>query len=145
MRRADSLLAPILKNIGINEDVHFLKIKREWSEIFEKPLSFHTAPSALKEGELLINVDSAVWMQELSFYKETIVQKLNRFGIKSVKLKIGRVFPYKKKIDPKPERRTMTADDKTFIENTVFSIPEEDLKTQIKKAIEKSLTFKRYA
>ncbi|MCE5195046.1 MAG: DUF721 domain-containing protein [Nitrospiraceae bacterium] len=145
MRRADFLLAPILRNIGISEDVHLLKIKMEWSEIFEKPLSFHTSPAALKESELLINVDSAVWMQELSFYKETIVKKLNRFGIKSVRLKIGRVFPYKKQSGPKPEMRRMTIDDKAFIENTVSVIPEEDLKVQIKKAIEKSLTFKRSA
>ncbi|MDP3260906.1 MAG: DUF721 domain-containing protein, partial [Thermodesulfovibrionales bacterium] len=69
MKRADSLLAPLIKNLKLEDAVKLGRIKTGWADIFEKPVSLHMFPAMLKEGELLINVDSPMWMQQLSFYK----------------------------------------------------------------------------
>jgi len=143
VKRADSLLAPLIRNLGIGDAVILGRIRNEWGGIFEKPVSLHMSPAILKEGELLINVDSPVWLQELNFYKDTIIKKLHGFGIKSVRLKIGRVYLEKKQDRIPHGKKALTADDAFYIENTVSAIANQELRDGIKKAIEKSITFKR--
>lgn len=143
MKRADSLLTPLIRNLGIEDAVRLGHIKKEWACVFERPVSLHMSPANLKEGELLINVDSPVWLQQLSFYKETIIKKLHPFGIKAVRFKLGRVLPEKKQDKTIPKRQALTAKEHSYIEETVSSIPDQELRDRIKKAIEKSIIFER--
>ncbi len=143
MKRADSLVAQIAKNLGIEEGVKFCRIKSEWHELFDKPLSLHMAPSILKNGELLINVDSAVWLHQLGFYKEQIKDKLNKFAVKSVRFRIGSVRnPEKPKKEP-VRLRDLTTEEKSMVENMVADVKDKELCCNIKKAMEKSIGFKR--
>lgn len=146
MKRADSLLTPLIRNLGIEDAVRLGYIKKEWACIFERPVSLHMSPANLKEGELLINVDSPVWLQQLSFYKETIIKKLHHVGIKTVRFKLGRVLPEKKQDKTTPfeiKGQALTVKEHSYIEETVSSIPDQELRDRIKKAIEKSIGFKR--
>jgi len=141
VKRADSLLAPIIRNLGIEDSIRLGRIKKEWAGVFEKTISFHTCPASLKEEELLVNVDSPVWLQQLSFYKEDIVKKLRGFGVKAVRFRLGRVFPEKKKEQEVLKKRLLTSGDNAYIEETVSSIPAGELRDKIKKAIEKSFVY----
>ncbi len=142
MKRADSLLAPFIRTLGIEDAVKLERIKKEWAGVFERPIPLHMSPAKLKDGELLINVDSPVWMQQLNFFKEDITKKLHCFGIKTVRFKLGRVLPWgKQEIISKGQ--SLTANDHSYIEETVSSISDQELRERIKKAIEKSITFKR--
>lgn len=49
--------------------------------------------SALISEQLTINVDSPQWLHEISFYKEDIIKKLHIFGVKDIRLRVGRVRP----------------------------------------------------
>ncbi len=143
MKRADSLLAPLIKNLGIENEVKLGRIRQEWAAIFEKPVSLHMSPASLKEGEVLINVDSPMWLQQLSFYKKTIAEKLSAFGVKTVRLRLGRVLPEKSRDSLIPKVQVLTAHDRTYIETVVSSISDAELKERIKKAIEKSIALKQ--
>lgn len=147
MKRADSVLASVIKNLGMEDGVRLGRLKREWSTIFEKPVSLHTAPANLKEGELLINVDSPIWLQQLSFYKEAIIKKLHGFEIKTVRFKLGRVLPEKKQDKTIPfatKKQALTANNSSYIEKTVFLIQDMELRDRVKKAIEKCIVSKKY-
>ena len=143
VKRADSLLAPLIRNLGIEDSVRLGRIRNEWAVIFEKPVSLHMAPAGIKEKELLINVDSPVWLQQLNFYKDTIIKKLSGFGIKTVRFKIGRVLPEKKQYKTILEKRLLTANENSYIEETISPVPDHELRDKIKKAMEKSMSFKR--
>lgn len=144
MKRADSLLAPLIKNLKLEDAVKLGRIRAGWADIFEKPVSLHMFPAMLKEGELLINVDSPMWMQQLSFYKDKIADKLQGFGVKAVRLRLGKVIPWEKEKGEKILlHKSITADDRSYIEKTVSPIRDEELREGIKKAIEKSIGFKR--
>ncbi|MBI4690748.1 MAG: DUF721 domain-containing protein [Nitrospirae bacterium] len=143
MRRADSLLAPLIRNLGIEDAVRLERIREEWQNIFERPISFHTSPSSLREGELLISVDSPVWLQQLGFYKEAIIKKLHGFGVKTVRFKLGRVLPERKYDRTVSKSRPLTESDSLYIEETITSVADQELRERIKRAIEKSITFKR--
>ncbi|MBI4691160.1 MAG: DUF721 domain-containing protein [Nitrospirae bacterium] len=142
MKRTDSLLAPLLKNFKIEDTVRLSRIKSEWQNIFEAPVSLHTSPAFLKEGELLINVDSPVWLQQLSFYKEDIIKKLQGFNVRAVRLKLGRVLSEKKKDKVMPKRNVLTENEMVFINETTTLIHNHELRDSIRKAIEKSFVFK---
>ncbi len=101
------------------------------------------SPASLREGELLINVDSPVWLQQLNFYKDTIIKKLNGFGIKTVRFKMGRVLPEKREEQAIPKIRRLTADEHSYIDGTISPVPDQELRDNIKKAMEKSMSFKR--
>jgi hypothetical protein len=143
VKRADSLLAPIIKNLGIEDGVKLSRIKNEWQVLFEKPLSLHTSPSMLKDGELLINVDSAVWLHQLGFYKERIKEKLNKFAVDSVRFRIGSIRNSEKLEKESVQLRDLTAEEKLLVEDTVADVKDKDLWCNIKKAMEKSISFKR--
>lgn len=145
MKRADSLLAPLLKDSGIGSGVAFAGIKKNWFSLFQKPLSHHIAPCLLNAGELLINVDSPAWLQELKFFKEDIRKKLQPYGIQSVRFRLGRVSMNAMPEDKSRAReaRQLDEEERSFIENAVTGIDDDSMKHTLKKTIEKAITSGR--
>lgn len=141
MERADSLLAPIIKNIGIEERVKFAEIKKNWEIIFNKPLSYHMSPYTFSNGELLLNVDSPVWLQELKFYKEEILKKLYSYGVRTVRFRLGKVSPKENTVSGKKRQKdlSLNAEEVSFIEQTIASLDDEPLKAIVKTSIEKAI------
>jgi hypothetical protein len=145
MKRADFLLAPLLKDTGIGSGVAFAGIKKNWFSLFQKPLSHHISPCLLTAGELLINVDSPAWLQELKFFKEDILKKLQPFGIQSVRFRLGRVSMNETSDNKSraPMARTLDEEERSFIETAVTDIDDDGMKQTLKKTIEKAITSGR--
>jgi hypothetical protein len=145
VKRADFLLAPLLKDSGIGNGVAFAGIKKNWFSLFQKPLSQHISPCLLNDGELLINVDSPAWLQELKFFKEDIRGKLQPYGIQSVRFRLGRVSmnatPDNKSREPMS--RKLNEEERSFIENAVTDIDDDSMKQTLKKTLEKAITSGR--
>ena len=141
MRRADSLLAPLISNLGISDGVRLAGIRKDWSSLFSDPVPLHTYPLMLSGDELLIAVDSPVWLQELQFYKENIVKKLGSYGVKAVRFRLGRVSAPAKPggRSQKPVRR-LTDKEQAFIQEESVNIRDEGLKKTLKTTIEKAIT-----
>ncbi|HTZ19111.1 MAG TPA: DUF721 domain-containing protein [Dissulfurispiraceae bacterium] len=139
----DVLLNSLFKDLGIAERIRIEAIKRQWRDIFAEPLSMHTAPSGLKEGKLIIAVDSPAWLQHLKFLQKEMIAKLKPFGIKAVQFRIGSVrSDYSRRI---PERmappeafRELTGDDLDRINKAVAGIDDVELKEAVRLAMEKS-------
>jgi hypothetical protein len=141
VKRADSLLAPFIKNFGIEERVRLAEIKKNWEPIFGKPLSYHMAPCTLSNGELLLNVDSPVWLQELKFYKEEILKKLASHGVRTVRFRLGRVS-MKENPGVRIQRQkvvSLNAEELSFIEETIARLDDESLRGIVKTTIEKAI------
>lgn len=141
MKRADVLLKPLVRDLGLDEGIRLAQIKSQWHSIFQKPLAYHMSPSSLSGHELLLNVDSPVWLQELKFYHEDIIKKLAPYRVRAVRLRLGRVNPFVNQEGEKEglKGKPLTASDQTFIEETVSNIEDEALKEVIKKAIAKAM------
>ena len=145
MKRADFLLAPLLKDSGIENGVAFAGIKKNWFSLFQQPLSQHISPCLLTAGELLINVDSPAWLQELKFFKEDIRKKLQPYGVQSVRFRLGRVSINAVSDNKSRARiaRTLDEEERSFIENAVTDIDDDSMKQTLKKTIEKAFTSGR--
>lgn len=72
-----------------------VKIFDLWEEIVGEGIADNAVPAAFNNQVLIVHVSSSVWMQQLSFLKEEIIQKINDgFGkriLKDIQFKIGAV------------------------------------------------------
>ena len=146
MKRADSVLIPFIRELGIEDGVKLAEIRRNWYNLFDKPLSYHMSPFILSKGEILLNVDSPVWLQELTFYKEDIIKKMSSYGVKAVRFRLGRVSRNKQSAVIRLRRsqqsavKQLTNEEHAFVRDVVSKIGDDLLKGTVKTAIEKSIS-----
>lgn len=143
VKRADSLLTHLIRDLGIEDGIRLAMMKREWYSLFQKPLSYHVSPCRLSEGELLLNVDSPVWLQELNFFKEEIIKKLGSYGVREVRFKLGRIPRANENTavkDKKSGKKHLKDGELEFVDKTVSHISDESLKTTVKSAMQKAIT-----
>ncbi|MBI5187569.1 MAG: DUF721 domain-containing protein [Nitrospirae bacterium] len=139
MKKLSVFIPPILKGLGIEDGAKLAMIKKEWRNLFNEPLSLHMSPSMLSEGEILLNVDSPAWLQQLNFYKKDIIKKMGSYGVRSVRFRLGKVSKKSEVRSQKSEVRRLTHEELTYIGDTVSSISDQELRDKIRKAIEKSI------
>jgi hypothetical protein len=142
VKKIDSLLAPVIKNLDIEDGVRFAGIRKNWQLLFKKPLTYHAAPSVLSGGELVLNVDSPAWLQELKFFTGDIIKKLSPFGVRTIRLRLGKV---KESISVEQGARRsapvqFTPEEIDYIQQTVSGVYDEELRGTIRAAIEKAIS-----
>lgn len=143
MKKAETVLGPMLKQLGIENGVRLQRIRNDWTDIFEKSISPHMFPATLKEGELLLHVESPAWMQQLTYYKKEIIRKLSSYAITEVRFRLGKITKKKQKQEAQKPMRTLSSEEVSFAASVVADITNEELKDSIRKAIEKSLIADR--
>ena len=148
MKRADTLLTPFLKNSGIQDGVKLAAMQAQWHLLFSKPLSYHILPFRFSQGELILHVDSHVWLQELNFLKRDIVKKLSSYGVRTVRFRIG-------KTESQPgsrlrnggvkgtKYRKLTSTELSYIDETVSALPDEELRRTVRTILEKAIATGR--
>jgi len=143
MKKAETVLGPMLKQLGIENGVRLQRIRNDWPDIFEKSISPHMFPAALNEGELLLHVESPAWMQQLTYYKKEIIRKLSSYSITDVRFRLGTITKKKQKQEAQKPMRTLSSEEVSFAASVVADLSDEALKDSIRKAIEKSLIADR--
>lgn len=142
------IISPILRQSGLEEGMRLDIMRRRWDELFREPLSLHLYPASLNDGELLINVDSPTWLQEVTIHKKEILNVLRPFCIKDIRFRLGRAGFRREKIrsekgyDREPERE-LTPQSVRFINETISPVKDDDLREVIRATIEKSLSCNR--
>ena len=146
MQRTGSILKRFIKDYGLEAGLTFTTVKDQWAKLVGNTIAAHTCPDTVKNGTIFIIVDTPQWMHHLSFYKQEICLKLSRFNITEVRFRLGKL-PEGEESHKTGGRGIseveLTEDDKRFIENTVRSIKDDDLKKKFTDLITHSLKRKR--
>jgi hypothetical protein len=142
MERAGSALGPLVKDLGLEDALRLYRIKEAWKEALGEPLALHTAPASLKRGLLHINADTPAWLQQAGYFREKILEKLKRFGVSDIRVKLGRVAPEKPRRRA-PEEDAFTEPDPALIEGLLSPIRDEGLRESIRGAARKGLGRRR--
>jgi len=70
-----------------------VEIWRVWKEVVGPTYAENAQPSKIRKKQLTVTVSDSVWLQELTFYKETILEKINgklgRNAVNSIKITVG--------------------------------------------------------
>jgi len=143
VKRAGSLLTGVIRDLDIEDGVTLEEIRRRWDTLFRQPVPSHMAPFLLSHGELLIAVDSPVWLQELRFRQDDILRKLSPFRIKSVRFKLGKISRQvslaARDSASRKKSGTLNAEEESLIDDTVSIVDDEELRGTIRSAIRQSI------
>ncbi|OQY43420.1 MAG: hypothetical protein B6240_12410 [Desulfobacteraceae bacterium 4572_87] len=70
-----------------------VEIWRVWKDVVGQTYAENSQPSKIRKKELTVTVSNSIWLQELTFYKETILEKINtklgRKAVDSINIKVG--------------------------------------------------------
>lgn len=145
MKSLADIISPILRKSGLEEGVRFSLLKNRWDDLFREPLSLHLYPVSLRDGELLVNVDSSVWLQEVTVHKEELLNVLKPYYVKDIRFRLGKVFfrqRYRKQGVDREYKRELSSQHLSFIDEVVRSITDNELRDTIRATIEKSFLRK---
>jgi hypothetical protein len=143
MKKAGSLLDPVLRQLGIEAGVRLARMKSEWPTLFDKPLSLHMSPGRLSEGELLLFVDSPLWIQQLNYYRPEIIAKLTRYGVKDVRFRLGRVSVLRQVTEASQPLPPLSDEETDFVDRLADVAGDHELGRAVRAAAERSLRAKK--
>jgi len=92
-RSIGGIIPAVMKSLGLDQQRRLSELAGEWEQIVGADIARHTRPGRLEQGELLVFVDSSVWLSELARYgRKEMVEKLgNKYGrgkIRSITLRL---------------------------------------------------------
>ncbi len=73
----NQLIHQFLESIGIGGKIEENLAMVYWDSVVGKEISQHTNPFKIAEGILYVKVNDPVWRNELQFFKNDIIEKLN--------------------------------------------------------------------
>ncbi len=145
MEKAGQVLGDILKKHAISKISTLGRLSDAWVGLVGPVISSHTCPSDLRDGILFLLVDSPVWMQQLSFLKAEMLEKLSGYGIADIMLRLGRVErrgrTVVEKLYAKRKKRVLSDPELQLIDNCVNGVENQDLKHHVERLIRKALEY----
>jgi hypothetical protein len=104
-----------------------------WDSAVGKQIAGRARPVSFRDGTLTVGVESAPWMQQLTFLKKGIMEKLNaRLGeelVRDIYLKAGK--PQREKPHTSPEKRyarSLLAEERQKIAEQTDSVTDPELR-----------------
>lgn len=78
------ILNTLKKQTPLGKLLEHAEIWEHWSEIAGPHLAEHGRPKTVKDGQLRVEVDSAVWMHKFNYHKWAIIKRVNRMARKEL-------------------------------------------------------------
>lgn len=78
------ILRKLTKTTKLGETLKKAELWEHWTEVVGEETARHCRPRTVQEGQLRIEVESAVWMHRLAYRKWDIVKKVNRLAGKEL-------------------------------------------------------------
>lgn len=69
----------LIDGLNLQEEMTLYQLAKHWGEIVGPQIAAHTIPERLRFDTLSLSVDSAPWMNQLTFFKKEIVNNTNKF------------------------------------------------------------------
>ena len=78
LERLGAVLDQSLKRFELTSRLDEYGVWPIWNDVVGKSIALNAQPEKIRNGTLFVKVTSPVWMQQLQFMKEMIVEKLNQ-------------------------------------------------------------------
>jgi len=73
-----AILETLYKQLGLTDGIKQQQALNSWSVVVGKTMANATSPVRIEHGRLFVQVENPVWRQEIIFYKQKIITKLNK-------------------------------------------------------------------
>ncbi|GFO60898.1 hypothetical protein GMST_32230 [Geomonas silvestris] len=135
------LLRAFLSGTPAEKRLYEGRIWLVWDQAVGERIASHAQPSAYREGTLTVTVDSAPWMQQLTYLKKELIAKVNdELGqemVREIYMKAGRIAPPAQKKPHVPKRRELSDVEATEITEQTASISDPELRTVLERLIKR--------
>lgn len=78
------ILSGLIKTTDLGKHLEHAEIWEHWPEIVGEVTAQHVRPRGIKDLQLRIEADSAVWMHKINYRKWQILKKINRIAGKEL-------------------------------------------------------------
>ena len=151
LQKIGDILQKALKRHHIPLRLEDQQLQKIWFEVVGPKIAAYTRPDAIKRDILFVKVANSVWMQQLHFLKQDILEKINREyknnPIKNISFSIDEMAAsvMKKDNPPSPDRESsvLKSRDKKIIEKSVASVTDEELRDILRRVMTKEMTRRR--
>lgn len=144
-RKAPVQIAKILtgqaRRLKISEGMITYKIWDRWHEIAGDVISLHARPARWQKNALIVRVENSSWLQELSFLKANIVEKIRalcpEIKLAEIRFELGELPtppPSAKKQTPISLKK-LKKEEVDFIERAAGEIDDEVIQEAAKRAM----------
>jgi predicted nucleic acid-binding Zn ribbon protein len=93
-KKVGDILPRVMKDLGLEEKVEERRLRRDWAEIVGGAVARRSRPRCVRGKTLFIGVADNVWMQEIRFHQQEIVEKVRKefpkLDVKSIRLELER-------------------------------------------------------
>jgi hypothetical protein len=72
-----SVLSGLAKGLGLEAKLLEVQLSRHWPEIVGEQMAAHTRPDTIRFKKLYLLVENSVWLQQLTFLKPQLIEKIN--------------------------------------------------------------------
>lgn len=79
LERVEGVLRSALKGAGLDKEIARYSFVLHWPEIVGEKIAARTRPECIRNRALVVKVPDSYWAQELSFQKQVILKRLQRF------------------------------------------------------------------
>jgi predicted nucleic acid-binding Zn ribbon protein len=93
MRAVGGVLDDVLAGIRFTSRFQAARATDEWTEVVGPEVARRTRPVGVRDGELLVEVQGAVWMGHLAVLRQGVMEALNRRLPDSAQLSSIRLIP----------------------------------------------------
>jgi predicted nucleic acid-binding Zn ribbon protein len=79
-----NILAKMKKTTELGKHLEHAEIWEHWPDIVGEAVAKHARPKSIKDLQLRIEVDSAVWMHKINYRKWQILKRINKLARKEL-------------------------------------------------------------
>ena len=77
MQALSSILAGVLRKLGLEAPTAGWKAVEEWPRLVGERVARHSRAVSFRDGTLRVEVEGSAWMQELGLLKRDLVRRIN--------------------------------------------------------------------
>lgn len=122
-----------------------------WTKAVGPQIAARTLPEAVKRGTLYVRVSSSVWLHQLQFLKEEIINKINdlsgKEGIRSLHLSIGEIpSAHTGKAEPPttpPASAPLRKRDREMMRKSLAAVADPELREILERVMFREISRRR--
>jgi hypothetical protein len=152
LEKMGDILQKVLKKHQIPLKTADHELQKTWLDAVGPKIAAFTRPDAIKRNVLFVKVANSVWMQQIHFLKQDILEKINRANeknpIRNIFFSLGEAaVPIADAKRPQAPARddvsALKSRDKKIIEKSVAAIADAELRDILKRVMTREMARRR--
>ncbi|MDX9745180.1 MAG: DUF721 domain-containing protein [Syntrophales bacterium] len=151
-QQVGDVLARVLKKAGMRLPVQDNRLKEAWNSAVGVMIAAQTHPDRIRDGTLFLKVSTSVWMHQLQFLKQDILEKFQKRWqaepVHRLHFSVGKwagaSTAGQEKTFFQPTATLLKKRDRKMIEESLVEVRDQELQIVLRRAMLKELARRRY-